>query len=162
MSCAIKIGRARKSVRGCIITPVVFAALLTGLMAATTATALDIRNDLGGAVSQRIAKIEHLRAAGTKIRIVGTCVSACTLYLGLPNTCVAPTAQLGFHGPSTRLKGIPLPRQEFERISRQMASYYPSRIRGWFMSQARMRTAGYYTLSGVEAIAMGARACTEI
>ncbi len=162
MSCAKIIGRARKSVRGCITTPVLYAAVLTGLLAANPATALDIRNDLGGAVSQRIAKIEHLRAAGTRIRIVGTCISACTLYLGLPNTCVTPTAQLGFHGPSTRLKGIPLPRQEFERISRQMASYYPSRIRGWFMSEARMRTIGYYSLSGAEAIAMGARACTEV
>ncbi|WP_050521652.1 hypothetical protein [Pseudorhodobacter wandonensis] len=151
----------RKIMQSYLCTLVLFVAFVVALAIPKSASALDIRNDLGGAVSSRIAKVEQLRAAGIQVRILGTCVSACTLYLGLPNTCVATSARLGFHGPSTRLKSIPLPRQEFERISRQMATYYPGKIRKWFMSQARMRTGSYYTISGTQAIAMGARPCTE-
>jgi hypothetical protein len=154
-------GRTPNSMQSYLCKLVLFAAFVVTLGIPKSASALDIRNDLGGAVSSRIAKVEQLRAAGIQVRILGTCVSACTLYLGLPNTCVAISARLGFHGPSTRLKSIPLPRQEFERISRQMATYYPSKIRKWFMSQARMRTGSYYTISGAQAIAMGARPCTE-
>lgn len=154
-------GGARNAVQCLLCSAIIFAALLIGIANPNAASALDIRKDLGGAVSQRIAKVEKLRAAGTQVRIIGTCVSACTLYLGLPNTCVLPSARLGFHGPSTRLKGIPLPRQEFERVSRQMAAYYPGQIKGWFMSEARLRTGGYYTISGAQAIAMGAKACAE-
>jgi hypothetical protein len=161
MTFAHSLGCACNAAQNLSCRSILLAAIWVGLASPDPATALDIRNDLGGAVSQRIAKVEQLRAAGTRVRIIGTCVSACTLYLGLPNTCVVPTARLGFHGPSTRLKGIPLPRQEFERVSRQMATYYPGQLRGWFMSEARMRTASYYTISGAQAIAMGAKACTE-
>ncbi|MGO4907917.1 hypothetical protein ACEN2J_06235 [Pseudorhodobacter sp. W20_MBD10_FR17] len=152
---------ARNTVQRVFHKSILLAAFVSGIASANAVLALDIRNDMGGVVSQRMAKVEQLRAAGTRVRILGTCVSACTLYLGLPNTCVSRTAKLGFHGPSTRLQGIPLPRQEFERVSRQMAAYYPSQIRGWFMSEARMRTGSYYTISGAQAIAMGARPCTE-
>ena len=134
-------------------------ALLCAMLAATAATAETIRYDLGGEVEARIAQIQRWRATGTPVRIEGTCISACTLYLGLPNACVTPGAQLGFHGPRTRLLGIPLPRAEFERQTQIMAAYYPGAIRAWFMSEARMVTESYYVLSGSQAVAMGARAC---
>lgn len=146
--------------------PVLSRALLPGLLsailglAAPPAAAEVIRHDLGGDLDQRVALVERLRAAGTPIRIEGTCVSACTLYLGLPNACVTPGAELGFHGPRTRLPGIPLPHADFERQTRVMAAHYPGAIRDWFMAEARMlTTARYYVLSGEQAIRMGARAC---
>jgi hypothetical protein len=150
-----------KPVQSFINKSILLAAFVCGITGADAVLAMDIRNDMGGGVSKRMAKIEQMRTAGTRVRILGTCVSACTLYLGLPNTCVSRTAKLGFHGPSTRFQGIPLPLQEFERVSRQMATYYPSQIRGWFMAEAQMRTGSYYTISGAQAIAMGARPCTE-
>ena len=118
-----------------------------------------IRYDMGGSVEQRIHEVEKLRANGTWVRIEGTCISACTLYLGLTNSCVAPTARLGFHGPRTQIVGIPMPRKDFDRESRRMATYYPSQIRRWFMSEARMITHDYYTITGAQAAAMGARLC---
>ena len=118
-----------------------------------------IRYDMGGDVEQRIREVERLRAEGTVVRIEGTCVSACTLYLGLPNSCVAANAQLGFHGPRTRIPGLPLPREVFERESGIMATYYPGQIRSWYMSEARMITESYYTISGTQAAAMGAHLC---
>jgi hypothetical protein len=138
----------------------VLTAILTCLMIfAAPALAMDVRHDLGGSVKARLEQIRGLASRGTPVRIVGTCVSACTLYLGLPNACVMPDARLGFHGPTTRLRGIPLPREEFDRVSQQMAAHYPEPLRRWFLAEARMRTVGYVKISGRQAIAMGARAC---
>ena len=119
-----------------------------------------VEYDMGGDVNQRIREVARLRAEGTEVRIEGTCVSACTLYLGLPNSCVMANATLGFHGPRTNIPGIPLPRADFERISSTMATYYPGQIRTWFMSTGRMITESYYTISGAQAVAMGAHRCT--
>ncbi|MFE3838396.1 hypothetical protein [Pseudogemmobacter sonorensis] len=40
-----------------------------------------------------------------------------------------------------------------------MASYYPTAMRRWFMSEARMITRDYYLISGHDAIALGAKSC---
>lgn len=145
--------RPMRLIKGALLATLLF------LAAGDAAQALVIRHDRGGPVSERIEQLRGLAAHGTRVRIVGTCLSACTLYLGLPNACVAPDARLGFHGPATRLQGIPLPREEFERISHLMAAHYPLPIRRWFLAKARFTTAGYVTISGRQAIAMGARAC---
>lgn len=123
------------------------------------AVAMDVTNDMGGSIQERLEQVQRLTAQGTPVRIVGTCVSACTLYLGVPTSCVFPNARLGFHGPSTRLQGIPLPREEYERVSYQMAAEYPEPLRSWFLSDARRYTSTYILISGSDAIAMGARAC---
>lgn len=123
------------------------------------ASALVVKRDMGGPVSERIALIRDLSARQVEVRIEGTCVSACTLLLGVPTACVSPNASLGFHGPSTRHRGLPLVREEFERVSAQMASFYPPKISRWFMETARMKTGNYIVISGNQAIAMGARPC---
>lgn len=118
-----------------------------------------IRADIGGDLQQRFTEIEQLRVQDVWVRIEGTCVSACTLYLGLPKACVVETARLGFHGPRSRLAGLPLPRPVFDRLSLQMAHYYPPPLREWFLRKARLVTQDYYELTGAQAIAMGARRC---
>lgn len=122
-------------------------------------SALIVRNDLGGSVEARLIMIAALRNEGRRIEIRGECASACTMYLGLPNACVSRAAQLGFHGPQSQYYGISLPPDEFEYWSRVMASYYPAPIALWFMSQARETTVGLITISGLQAIKMGAHAC---
>lgn len=121
--------------------------------------AMVVRHDMGGSVRERMAQVALLSASATEVRIEGTCVSACTLFLGVPTVCVTPSARLGFHGPSTRNRGLPLPRAEFERISAEMASLYPPMIRSWFMTTARHVTGDYIVISGRDAIAMGVPAC---
>lgn len=145
-----------RRIGGCAAVWLVIALILSGL---SPAAARDVRHDLGGSIRVRLAEIDALRARGERVRILGTCVSACTLYLGLPDTCVAPSARLGFHGPSAATRGLPLPRREFERVSAIMAGHYPARLRRWFWTEGRMRTDGYVTLSGAEVIRLGARAC---
>ncbi|MEN9409488.1 MAG: hypothetical protein RL216_1462 [Pseudomonadota bacterium] len=151
---------SKRAAIGGVSRPVLSILLVaTCLGLGTSAAALEIRRDMGGPVAERVAMIAALERSQTTVRIAGLCVSACTMLLGLRRTCVEPEARLGFHGPSGSLAGVPLPRAEFERVSRLIAGHYPPALRAWFMTEARMRTASYVTISGAEAIRMGARAC---
>lgn len=126
---------------------------------AKTQTVNVIRNDPGGNVESRLRLIAELRTAGTRVEIRGLCASACTLFLGLPNTCVARSSRLGFHGPQSQYYGISLSPAQFERWSRKMADHYPEAIKAWFMAKARQKTMGILMISGSDAIRMGARPC---
>ncbi|MFN4131074.1 MAG: hypothetical protein ACK4GC_14860, partial [Paracoccaceae bacterium] len=99
-----------------------------------------IQKDLGGSMEGRLRTIAKFRSSGTKVEIRGQCASACTMYLGLPNACVARSSRLGFHGPQSQYYGISLPPDEFEYWSRVMADHYPRAIRNWFLSVARHTT----------------------
>ena len=118
-----------------------------------------IQNDLGGSMEGRLQTIANFRSSGTRVEIRGQCASACTMYLGLPNACVARSSRLGFHGPQSQYYGISLPPDEFEYWSGVMADHYPGAIRNWFLSVARYTTMDIITLSGAEVIRMGARPC---
>lgn len=122
-------------------------------------SALIVQNDLGGSVEERLTMIAALRNEGRRVEIRGQCASACTMYLGLPNACVSRASQLGFHGPQSQYYGISLPPDQFEYWSRVMASNYPAPIAQWFMAQARQTTMGIITISGSQAIKMGAHPC---
>ena len=118
-----------------------------------------VSRDLGGELGTRLIKIAQLRSAGTRVEIRGQCASACTMFLGLPNACVARSSRLGFHGPQSQYYGISLPPNEFEHWSHVMADHYPAPIRAWFLAEARQTPMGVITISGTQAIRMGARAC---
>lgn len=119
-----------------------------------------VRNDAGGSVVQRARLIRQYRANGTRLEIRGDfCMSACTMYLGLGNTCVAPDTVFGFHGPSSPIYGIALPPRVFERWSRIMADSYPEPLRTWFWETGRQRIVGFQTFRGAQLIEMGITAC---
>ncbi|WP_417250034.1 hypothetical protein [Celeribacter sp.] len=130
------------------------------LHAAQPRSAMIVRNDPGGRLADRVAQIDRIRASGTAVRIEGGyCNSACTMYLGLPNTCVSRTATFGFHGPMSQFYGMALPPDEFEYWSRVMAAYYPEELRDWYLREARYTTIGMKTVSGQTLIRMGVREC---
>lgn len=143
--------------------PVFFFALLLMLapVAALAGPDLRIGNDRGGALEERVAIIEMLRAQGTRVEIRGEhCLSACTLYLGLPDVCISARTRFGFHGPGAGLYGVALPPSQFEYWSVRMASFYPDPLRDWFMSTGRYRLMGFYQFSGAELIGLGFTECT--
>jgi len=134
----------------------------SGLLGTDTAqanTVAVIRNDPGGSIESRLQMIGRFRSAGTQVQIRGKCDSACTMFLGLSNTCVAPSSRLGFHGPQSQYYGISLPPEDFEYWSMVMADHYPGAIRSWFLAEARQTTLDVITISGSQAIKMGARPC---
>lgn len=116
--------------------------------------------DRGGSLEIRLAEIADLRRSGQSVEISGECDSACTMYLGLPQTCVHPSAILGFHGPQSQMYGIGLPPDEFEYWSQIMGSHYPPTLRRWYLSKGRNLTVGIYQIRGPDLIRMGARPCS--
>ena len=118
-----------------------------------------VSGDPGGRVDLRAEKIRELILENAQVRIVGRCNSACTMYLGVPRHCVGPKAVLGFHGPTTSRRTVPLPKPDFDHWSRVMALHYPEPLKSWFMKTGRYRLVGRYTFTGRDLIRMGVPAC---
>jgi len=117
-----------------------------------------IRNDKGGIVQKRIAEIANLREIGARVEIRGAeCLSACTIYLALPDTCVSHRTSLGFHGPS--YFGAALSPERFDYWSRKIAAHYPEPLRNWYMRKGRTRITGYFHLKGADLARLGVRLC---
>ncbi|WP_371158449.1 hypothetical protein [Jannaschia sp. 2305UL9-9] len=117
-----------------------------------------IGDDPGGPVLERARQVRALRQSGQDVRIVGAiCNSACTMLLGLPQTCVSPRTIFGFHGPSRG--GQRLDRAQFDRASHFIAQHYPPSLGRWYMNTARHRTQGVHKVAGSDLIAMGVRRC---
>jgi len=92
--------------------------------AASTARAetVDVSDDHGGILFLYQMQWSKLGAQGVNVRIVGPCVSACTVLLGyIPrkNICVTPKASFGFH----------LATMDF--ATQDLLRAYPSDIRSW-------------------------------
>lgn len=119
-----------------------------------------VREDFGGRIVTRFMEIEELKAKDKRVEIRGICASACTLYLGMEDTCVRPQARLGFHGPMSPFL-IPLPPAEFEKESAGMAAAYPPALARWFMEEGRHKIGAdnLTWFTGAQVIEMGARAC---
>lgn len=119
---------------------------------------LIVTNDRGGLLRVRLREIGELRREGRPVEIRGrVCFSTCTLFLGLPDTCISPSTTFGFHGPSSF--GFALDPATFDRASKIIARYYPEPLRTWYMETGRHRTAGVYRVRGSDIIAMGIAAC---
>lgn len=120
-------------------------------------TAKLVWSDLGGSLGARQSEIRELRRSGRRVELRGTCHSACTMYLSLPNACVDPAADFGFHGPQGLLG--PLPRDVFEHWSEVMSRDLRQPLRDWFMTKARHQRSGVLRVSGVQMIGMGYPRC---
>lgn len=87
--------------------------------------------DLGGSIVEYIEKYTELRQNEGKLKIDGTCISACTLFLGLmpqESVCATPFGLLGFHSASTydRATGE---REHSPSGTRLIWNYYPKTVR---------------------------------
>lgn len=127
------------------------------IAAAHSPAPIVVGNDLGGDVGARANRIAALAATGRPVEIRGAaCYSACTLYLGLPGTCISRKTQFGFHRPS--FYGAALPPEKFEFWSQVIAAHYPPALREWYLREGRF-SARLRKISGGALIAMGLREC---
>ena len=143
---------------------------MTPLLAPTMASAQDssatsssavmiVGNDQGGLVSRRAEEISRILSQGTHVEIRGqVCNSACTMYLGMPDTCVMPQTSFGFHGPSHY--GRRLSDRDFEYWSQVIADHYPDPLRNWYLTEGRTRISDYFRISGTELIRLGVQQCS--
>lgn len=118
-----------------------------------------IGSDRGGFLRDRQLEIRRIQASGQPIEIRGAiCYSTCTMFLGLPQTCISAETVFGFHGPSR--SGTRLPTEDFDRYSRLISQDYPKPLRDWFMKKGRKRINGVHRIKGTEIIRMGVKECT--
>ena len=92
---------------------------------------VSISNNSGGVIARFVLKAAEYRDAGTLIRFVGRCDSACTLYLSLPSEqmCVGPNSYFRFHAPAARSARSVKFAQSF------MMRQYPPWVRSWIQGQ---------------------------
>jgi hypothetical protein len=114
-----------------------------------------ISGDYGGQIGTYLERYRTMRAAGEQVIIDGSCLSACTLVLGMvprEHICVTSRARLGFHAAW----------RKNDKTARQVAAAdgtqllmetYPPEIRSWIAQRGGLTTQVIY-LSGRELAAM--------
>ncbi len=115
------------------------AALATLVLMSMPASSKEIQvgNDPGGRIVDRMVQIEIANRTNAQFQIIGDfCHSSCTMLLGADEVCISPETIFGFHGPH-RPNRKKMTADEFDRKSASLSSYYPNPVRNWFMSKAR-------------------------
>lgn len=115
--------------------------------------------DSGGNLRGYVAEVQRLNAKGSSKAIRGVCASACTIYLGVKNVCVEPTAQLWFHAAHLPNDSHPDPLGSLE-----MLSYYPPSIRDWAIRTGALENTGFdeaKKLTGEQLVLMGVAPCVR-
>jgi hypothetical protein len=113
--------------RACLI-----AAVSTALTVTWASAAVIISDDVGGKMQDYTTHFRQVRDSGEPVVIAGTCVSACTMVLGLvpsDRICATRSAVLGFHAAWT-----------FDNSGKRVVSAsgtqdlmntYPAPVRAW-------------------------------
>jgi hypothetical protein len=93
--------------------------------------AVEIGNDSGGYVAEYALRLYEMREARQKVRFVGVCDSACTLFLALPadQTCITEGAYFRFHAPSAPSASAA------DAVASYMMRKYPPWVRAWIAAQ---------------------------
>ncbi|MBS8227415.1 hypothetical protein [Vannielia litorea] len=154
--------------RGGFLRSVVWAMMLGGVALCTAGTLPNARadaagtivvgNDRGGFIRARLREMQRIRASGDRVEIRGrVCFSTCTMYLGAEDICVSPKTTFGFHGPAMAIGR--LTPEQFDYLSKLIASHYPEPLANWYMAEGRMRTSGLYRMSGSDLIRLGVPRC---
>lgn len=69
------------------------------LTSPSAARTIVVNYDHGGVFVDYLARAQQMRRDGDRVEIRNECDSSCTVYLGVPGTCVWKTAVFGFHRP---------------------------------------------------------------
>src|SRR4051812_4260985 len=121
------------------------AAALLGTFAQNANATLLITSDIGGRIGQYVQTYQNARQSGELVVIDGTCLSACTLVLGIvppDRICITRRATLGFHaawlpGPGGRpvrsLAG-----------TQALWEYYPAQVKRWITSRGGLSSKMLY------------------
>jgi len=113
-----------------------------------------ISDDVGGRIGAYVEQYSQVKQNGERVVIDGTCLSACTLVLGIvprDRICVTRRAMLGFHaawmpGP----EGKPVPSSAGTQALWEL---YPQHVKRWISSRGGL-SAKMMFLRGKELSAM--------
>jgi hypothetical protein len=108
------------------VRELLLAAVLLLSASVARAEVVNVSDDHGGLVASYQSQWQGLAARGKSVRIVGPCVSACTILVGyIPREriCVMPGAYFGFHWATTQFH------------TQELWSIYPADIRQWMRAR---------------------------
>ena len=109
------------------------AAVVSTALTVTPASAtVVISDDIGGKMRDYTTHFRQVRDSGEPVVIAGTCVSACTMVLGLipsDRICVTPNAVLGFH--AAWMFDNSGKRVVSESGTQDLMRTYPAHVRAW-------------------------------
>ena len=112
-------------------------AIVSAALAATSASAtVLISGDNGGKMEEYTARFRQVRDSGESVVIDGTCMSACTMVLGLvprDRICATHNAVLGFHAAWEYNKSGG--RIASASGTRELIKTYPASVRAWIARQ---------------------------
>jgi hypothetical protein len=93
--------------------------------------AIEIGNDSGGFVAEYALRLYEMTAERRKVKFVGVCDSACTLFLSLPakQTCITEGVSFRFHAPSAPSVSAAA------AVAAYMMRKYPEWVRAWIAAQ---------------------------
>ena len=100
----------------------VICAVAASLWSSFAQATIRITSDRGGRLIDYVERFRRARASGEQVIIDGTCLSACTLVVGMlprDQVCATPRAVLGFHAGSSA------------NATRGMMDIYPANLREW-------------------------------
>jgi hypothetical protein len=110
----------------------------------------------GGQFARFDRVVAQYNQSGELFRIQGHCQSACTLFLGIRNVCVEPSAALLFHA------GHDKARQIKASATSHMLNAYNAGLRSYLGANHFMETMAFHTLSGRDVIRrFGYRECPK-
>lgn len=129
-------------------TAAIFVSAATPAMAASSAGYGN-----GGMFAQFDPIVNRYNQSGELFRIVGHCQSACTLFLGIRNACVEPSATLLFHAGHDRNRNITA------QATNHLLSAYNSKLRSYLVANVTDSMA-FHAISGRDLIQkFGYRQC---
>jgi hypothetical protein len=116
-----------------LLTAVLVLALFAPV--ASRAETIVVSDDMGGDLGLYEVRLGVYRALGIKVRIDGTCASACTILTQLPadQICATGRARLLFHRIRHQGGSAPDPTR-LERENARLVESYPAAIRAWIGS----------------------------
>ena len=113
----------------------IIAAMMLSVANVASAT-MRIGDDVGGRIGAYVEQYAAVRASGESVAIDGSCLSACTLVLGIVprnRICVTRRAMLGFHAawmPGANGKPVP------SAVGTQaLWDLYPQNVKRWINSR---------------------------
>ncbi len=113
------------------ISAAVLGTVIVVAAASPSLSAVRITSDPGGQIGPYMAKLDALRNSGQSVIIDGSCLSACTMVLGViprDRLCVTPRARLGFHAAWRLEAGRQVTSPDGTEL---LMSAYPQPVRDW-------------------------------
>ena len=110
-------------------------------------------DDVGGVVTDYLARAGLYRACGDRVVFSGACRSSCTVYLSVPGSCATRSAVFGFHAPYWPGRQGGVTDATLEATARAMLASYPNPLRLWLGNRL---TVGMRYLGAAGAAKLGA------